>query len=94
LCNMNLKRFTLFTALGAGFWCLVLMFIGAWFGHLTADMTYLEMVEQGSEMIRQNTLWIILGLAMFVGLYMFIHHRIMKPAQIAAKQSEAPEETP
>ena len=94
LCNMNLKRFTFFTALGAGFWCLVLMLIGAWFGHLTADMTYLEMVEQGTEMIHQNLLWIILGLAIFVGLYMFVHHRIMKTAQIAAKQSEAPEENP
>ncbi len=94
LCNMNLKRFTFFTALGAGFWCLVLMLIGAWFGHLTADMTYLQMVEQGTEMIHQNLLWIILGLAIFVGLYMFVHHRIMKTAQIAAKQSEAPEENP
>ncbi len=94
LCSMNLKRFTLFTALGAGFWCLVLMLIGAWFGHLTADMTYLQMVEQGTEMIRQNMLWIILGLATMITLYMLVHHRIMKPVQTSEKQPETQEKIP
>lgn len=94
LCNMDLKRFTLFTALGAGIWCLVLMFIGAWFGHLTEDMTYLEMVEQGSAMIERNMLWIVLGLAIIVILYILVHRRIMNPANTAAKQPETQEKTP
>ncbi len=87
LCNMSLRRFSLFTGLGAGLWCLVLLLIGAWFGHLTGEMTYLEMVEQGSEMIKKNMLWIILGLAVIVGLYLMLQNCIMKPSSSKEKSS-------
>ena len=89
LCNMNLKRFSMFTALGAGFWCLVLMFIGAWFGHLTADLTYQEMISQGTQMIQEHMLWVILGLAILTGLYLLVHHRVMKAAQSPVNSPES-----
>ncbi len=78
LSGMDLRRFSFFTALGAGIWCIVLLAIGAYFGHLTEEMTYLNMVQQGSEMLRQNTFWIILGAAILILLYLAIHRRVMR----------------
>ncbi len=77
LSSMNLRRFTLFTALGAGLWCLVLLLMGAYFGHLTQEMTYLEMIRQGSEMLQKNTAWIILAAALLVLIYLAVHKRVM-----------------
>lgn len=77
LSGMNLRRFTLFTALGAGFWCLVLLAIGAYFGHLTQEMTYLEMIRQGSELLHKNTAWIILGAVLLTVAYIAAHKRVM-----------------
>jgi len=77
LSNMNLRRFTLFSALGAGFWCVVLLAMGAYFGHLTQAMTYLEMIRQGGEMLQKNTGWIILGAVVLVVIYLIVHKRIM-----------------
>ncbi len=77
LAEMNLKRFTIFTGLGAGIWVVVLTAVGAWFGHLSGDMTYVEMVEKGKEMLSKHTVSIVIGAAViFVG-YVFIHKKIM-----------------
>ncbi|MDD3696211.1 MAG: DedA family protein [Lentisphaeria bacterium] len=78
LCRMNFYRFSVFTVLGAGLWCLVLLAIGAYFGHLTVDMNYLEMIEKGKEIIHANMLWLLLGLLLLVIGYIIIHKRIMR----------------
>lgn len=80
LSRMNLRRFSGFTALGAGIWCLILLGIGAYFGHLTGNMTYPELVERGSAMLKNNLHWIILGTAIVIVVYVAVHHRIMKTA--------------
>lgn len=79
LSNMDVKRFGFFTALGAGVWCLVLIFIGWYFGHLSGDMTYVDMVHKGAVMIKDNYIWILPGLALIVVVYLVIHHQVMKP---------------
>lgn len=77
LAKMNFKRFTFFTALGAGIWGLILLFIGYGFGCATGDMSYPEMVENGKNLIHDNYIWILLALVILVVGYIFIHKKIM-----------------
>lgn len=77
LAKMNFKRFTFFTALGAGIWGLILLFIGYGFGCATGDMSYPEMVEKGKNLIHDNYIWILLALVILVVGYIFIHKKIM-----------------
>jgi len=80
LSRMDLKRFTAFTAAGAGVWNAILTGIGYYFGRRVGDMTYLEMIERGKKMISEHYIWIIIGLVAAVALYVFVHKLIMKPA--------------
>ena len=80
LARMPLKSFTVYTSLGAGIWIIILTAIGGYFGHLTADMTYLEMIEKGKEIISKNYGWILLGLVVFVAAYLLVHRKVMKKA--------------
>lgn len=77
LAKMNFKRFTFFTALGAGIWGLILLFIGYGFGCATGDMSYPEMVEKGKNLIHDNYIWILLALVILVVGYIFVHNKIM-----------------
>lgn len=77
LAKMNFKRFTFFTALGAGIWGLILLFIGYGFGCATGDMSYPEMVEKGKNLIHDNYIWILLALVILVVGYIFVHKKIM-----------------
>lgn len=77
LSKMNLKSFSLYTGLGAGLWILILTSIGGYFGHLTQDMTYVQMIERGKEIIARNYIWLLLGLTVFVVCYLYIHHKVM-----------------
>ena len=77
LSHMNLVRFSLFTALGAGLWTTVLTLLGVWFGHATGDMTYLEMVTKGKEIIQEHYLEIFAGCAVLLVGYIMVHRTIM-----------------
>ena len=89
LSHMNLFRFTLFTALGAGLWTAVLTLLGVWFGHATGDMTYLEMIEKGKAMIQEHYLWIFLGCAVLLVGYILLHRKIMGSKKKSAPGAEA-----
>ncbi len=78
LAKMSFWRFSLFTALGAGLWTTVLALIGWYFAHFAGDMSYLEMIERGKKLISDNYIWVLLGLAVLVVVYGFIHHKVMK----------------
>lgn len=78
LSRMSLGRFTLFTALGAGIWTLILALIGWYFGHLAGDMTAIEMVEKGKKLIHDHYIWILIFLAVFVAVYLLIQHLVMR----------------
>lgn len=76
--RMPLSRFTLFTGLGAGIWSLVLLGIGFYFGSLSGDMSYGELVYRGKDLIANNFIWIIAFIVLLIAAYGFIHRIILK----------------
>ncbi len=88
LARMSVGRFSLFTALGAGIWTLLLTFAGWYLGHLAGDVTYPELVAQGTALITEHYIWIILGAVILAAVFFGISHRIMKsPASVPAATS-------
>ena len=88
LCRMSLWRFSLFTALGAGFWCIVLLAIGWALGHAAGDIPYPELVERGKVMLNEHYGKLLAALAVFVVVYLAVQHRVMKSSDKKKEQSE------
>lgn len=78
LSKMDFKRFSFFTALGAGLWTIVLAFIGWYFASLAGDMSYQEMITRGKQMIHDNYIYVIIVLAVLSAGYFWVHHKVMK----------------
>ena len=78
LSKMDFKRFSFFTALGAGLWTIVLAFIGWYFASLAGDMSYQEMITRGKQMIHDNYIYVIIVLAVLSAGYLWVHHKVMK----------------
>ena len=78
LAKMDLKRFSFFTALGAGIWTTILALLGWYFATLAGNMTYLEMINRGKAIIHDNYIYILLALALLTAGYLYIHHKVMK----------------
>ncbi len=78
LSRMNLKRFSFFTLLGAGIWCVILTYIGYYLGHISENMSYADLVHKGKDILAQNYMWLIGGLILIILIYAYIHHKIMK----------------
>lgn len=87
LAKMPLGKFTFFTALGAGIWTLILALVGWYLAHLSGDMTYKEMVHMGERMIKDHYIWMILGLALAVGLYIALHKYVMHSKKETSAQA-------
>ena len=66
LARMNVAKFALYTGLGAGFWCMVLVGVGYAAG-ASEDLW--------RPMLRDATLWILAGLVALVGVYIWLHRR-------------------
>lgn len=64
--RMNLVKFTLFTALGAGIWSAVLIYLGVLYG---SNQTTIE------PLLNAITLWVLIGLAAIVIIYIIIQKR-------------------
>lgn len=77
LSRMSIGRFTLFTGLGAGIWTAILSAVGYYFGYLSGDITYTELIRKGTDIVNENYLWIIAGLAAAVAAYAALHRKIM-----------------
>jgi len=76
--RMPLFRFTLFTGLGAGIWSLILIAIGYYFGGLSQEMSYSQLVYMGKDLIKNNFIWIIVFIALIVVIYFLTHNLILK----------------
>ncbi len=76
--KMPLSKFTLFTGLGAGIWSIILLGIGYYFGKLSVDMTYGELVHKGKGIIADHFIWIIVFIILFLCIYVLIHRLVMK----------------
>ena len=77
LSRMNFWRFSLFTALGAGLWTIVLAMLGWYFAHLAGNMSYLEMIYKGKQIIHDNYIYVFAALIVLVAGYLFVHHKVM-----------------
>ncbi len=89
LAKMNFARFSFFTATGAGIWVIILTITGAWLGHLTGEMTYVELVNKGEKIIKDNYIWIFLFLAVVIAGYIMLHKKIMKGSTKNSPANEA-----
>lgn len=77
LSRMDIGRFSLFTGLGAGIWTAILAGIGYYLGYLSGDISFKDLVGQGSEIINEHYGWILAGLAVAIIAYMALHRKIM-----------------
>lgn len=78
LSRMKHRPFIFFTVLGAGIWNVILTVIGAYLGHRSKNMSYIEMVHIGKKMISDNIFTLLAVLVVIVGGYIFIHYKVMK----------------
>ncbi|MFH1809180.1 MAG: DedA family protein [Pseudomonadota bacterium] len=83
LSRMSLARFSLFTSLGAGIWVAILAATGYAVGQASVGKDYRTLVYEGKDLLHQHFLWIVLGLAALVGVYIMIQRWVMKPEQAA-----------
>ena len=74
---LNFWRFSFFTALGAGIWVVVLTLLGWYFGHLAGESSYEALAEKGKKIISDNYLWLFLGLAAVVVIYLLCERIVM-----------------
>ncbi len=86
--RMPFRRFSILTGAGAGFWVLLLTAVGFTLGHGTRKLSYAELVSQGTAMVRANLPWILLGCAVLVIGYVWVHRRVMR-RQPSARQADA-----
>ncbi len=85
LARMNLAKFTLYTALGAGIWTVVLALLGWWVGRNESVLE--EALEQYKTPI---TVGLLLFVGLVIGVYVWRHRR--KVAREAAEPSaQSPE---
>ena len=84
LARMDFRRFTFFTALGAGIWNVILAAAGWYCGKATADMDYRTMIHHAVDLIHRYNGWLFAGLAVLVGGYLALHRLVMKPAAPAS----------
>ncbi|MBK7585865.1 MAG: DedA family protein [Myxococcales bacterium] len=81
LSRMNLKSFTLWTGLGAGIWVTILTGIGYYFGSTTAAMSYVDLVHNGTAMVKKNLPFLIPACLIFFGAYVLLSNRIMRKSE-------------
>lgn len=86
LAGMQIGKFTLYTGLGAGIWALILALTGWYIAQMVGDISYVEMVHRGKDMIHDHFIWLLLGLAVTIGIYIAMHKYVMhsdkKPEQV------------
>lgn len=83
LAQMDFRRFSFFTGLGAGIWVTILTVVGYQLGHSSRDMTYADLVHEGAHMVRHNLVWILLGCALVVAAWLWVHKRVMRSGSAA-----------
>lgn len=77
LSRMNLLRFSIFTGVGAGAWCLVLLGAGWWLGQAAGTMSYPELVVRGKELVESHFGWLLAGLIVLVVAYVLVKRWVM-----------------
>jgi membrane protein DedA with SNARE-associated domain len=78
IAKMPLSKFSIFTALGAGIWSIILIWVGCYLGRLSGDMTYSDLVHRGKALIGEHYIWILGFIVLSIIVYILMHHLIMK----------------
>lgn len=98
LSRMHFGRFSLFTGLGAGIWVVVLTMMGYWFGLKMGDKSYADLVHTSKELITSYLPHLLIGSALLIAGYVYVHKKIMHgklPAHAEGENANAPlSETP
>jgi membrane protein DedA with SNARE-associated domain len=84
--RMPFGRFTFFTGAGAAVWVMILTGLGYWFGSRTAALSYAQLIHQSKAVLDRYLIWILLGCAILVGLYAWMHRlAVGKKSSAAAR---------
>ena len=83
IARMPLAKFTIFTGLGAGIWSMILIGVGYYFGNISGDMTYSELVHRGKNIITGHFIWIVVFIILLICVYAVIHRMVMKSKKTA-----------
>jgi membrane protein DedA with SNARE-associated domain len=98
LSRMRFSRFSFFTGLGAGIWVVILTALGYQFGRQSRDLGYRELIERAKETLGDNLVWIVLGCAVIVVAYVYVHKRVLhgskRPVVDAQAQPSSAREEP
>jgi len=77
IARMPLFSFSLWTGLGAAIWVALLTWIGYEVGVRTAELSYVELVHNGKNAVRENMIWLAPTLLLGFAIYVWISKRIM-----------------
>ena len=80
LARMPLGAFTFFTGLGAGIWTVLLALAGYGLGRSAGDISYVELVHRGKDLMDAHLVWIILGGALLAAAYLGVSRLVMRRA--------------
>jgi membrane protein DedA with SNARE-associated domain len=89
--KMPLASFTMFTALGAGLWTVVLAATGYALGHSAGDMTYLELVKRGKSLASSHLPAVIGGAVALAAFYFLVSKLVMGGGRRGARHGECEE---
>lgn len=78
IARMPLASFTVFTALGAGIWTVVLAATGYALGRSAGDISYLELVTRGKETVTAHVPAIAVGALVLAGGYVLLSRFVMR----------------
>ena len=76
--RMPLGQFAFFTGLGAGIWSLVLALAGYAIGRSAGDISYLELVTRGRDMVAGNLPLLTGAALLFAAAYVVISRLVMR----------------
>lgn len=77
IARMPLGSFTLFTGLGAGIWSAILAIVGYTIGRSSSELSSLEVVTRGKELVSHNLPYVILGAVLLVVVHVLLKRLVM-----------------
>lgn len=84
--RMDFRRFSIFTAAGAGIWVVILTLLGYWFGITTKGMSYSDLVHEAKALLDKHLILILCACALLIGIYAWIHKLVEGKKLLKNKQ--------
>ena len=77
LTRMPFGQFTLFTALGAGIWSLLLSIVGYFIARQLGDISYTDLILKGKTLVMENLPYVLLGAIGLIALYGLVSRLVL-----------------